>query len=223
MKKMLIAIIILLLIVIFLLLYCNCKKKCVLCDDKGKPGTDSCKVFCNENPGHLEGMISYNELVRITRLYAGDDGKSTITGTGEDDALSMVFDLKKIKTLLWQIDNHLCRNHCDSNARIGIRYYYVKYPPEIGTLEAADCYDGIGVGEKNKHALVMVPVHYVDGKGWVDFDIWRFPNECFHRFEPQDIHGVIPAPSGVPGADGGDNHGGIGPPPGSGIFPTNED
>jgi hypothetical protein len=219
MKKMLIAIIILLLIVIFLLLYCNCRKKCHICGDD-KKSSDSCRTFCYDSTGELQGMIDFNDLVKMSRDYATDLGKKTITGTGKLDALSMVFDLKKIKTLIWQIEHNACVNHCPEK-RLGIRFYYVKYPSNIGTPEAPHCFDGIGPDEKNKHALVMVPVYRDDNKKpWYDYNIWDKRPGCYWMFPqvaPKDsLYILFSASDG----DGGDNHGGIGPPPERGTFPA---
>ena len=226
MKKMLIAIIVLLLIVIFLLLYCNCRKKCASVPP-GKPA-DSCLVFCTDSVDRLQGMIDFNALARMSNDYARDPGKSKITGSGnpgKNDALSMVFDLKKIKTLIWQIEHYICRNHCDDR-KLGIRYYYVKYPPEVGTSDAPASLQRIDPSERNKHALVMVPVYYDKvKKEWHDFDIWNYPTSCFHMFPiPGGTSGLPSLFGGVTGTEeGGDNHGGIGPPPDPGVFPSSNE
>ncbi len=221
MKKMLIAIIILLLIVIFLLLYCNCRKKCVSCDDNKKPAAESCSVFCYTPPnGELEGMIDYANLAKMSFAYFSDAGKSKITGTTNDDALSMVFDLDKIKTLIWQMEKRACSLDC-KKVKLGIRYYYVKYPSTLGTAAAPDCLDGISAIEKNKHALVMVPVWWdAEHSVWRDYNLWERSDSCFPEFPPKNHGDSLRIGIAGTNGEGGDNHGGIGPPPGRGFFPS---
>lgn len=222
MKKMLIAIIVLLLIVIFLLLYCNCREKCDTSKKPDKP-TDTCNVICLTPPnGELEGMIDYAALVSMSRAYASDPGKNTITGTRSPDALSMVFDLNKIKTLIWEMEHRQCSLHC-KKLKLGIRYYYVKYPSTLETPAAPDCLDGIAATEKNKHALVMVPVWWDEqDRVWRDYNVWERSSECYPKFPPKtsadSLHIGVTGTNG----EGGDNHGGIGPPPAPGVFPSGE-
>jgi len=228
MKKMLIAIIILLLIVIALLLFCNCKKKCIACSEPGKPGkpADSCRLICLDYTNDdLSGMIDFTSLAEMSRKYAEDPGKGRISGTKQQDALSMTFDLEKIKTLIWQIENSVCKNGCDKR-QLGIRYYYVKYPETVGTNEAPESLRGIDPSEKNRHALVMVPAYWDEtAKQWKDFDIWnsRRPEKCYSRFPSPPSIGPDTIRAGLTGTngDGGDNHGGIGPPPDPGYFTGN--
>jgi hypothetical protein len=228
MKKMLIAIIILLLIVIALLLFCNCKKKCVTCNEPGKPGkpADSCQLVCFDyTDGNLSGMIDLTSLAEMSRRYAEDPSKGYINGTGQRDALSMTFDLEKIKTLIWQIENSVCSNGCDKR-QLGIRYYYVKYPETVGTSEAPESLRGIDPSERNRHALVMVPAYWDNENGqWKDFDIWNAgrPDKCYSVFPSPPRVGQDTIRAGLTGmdGDGGDNHGGAGPPPEPGYFTGN--
>ncbi len=222
MKKMLIAIIILLLVIIFLLIYCNCRKKCTTGKGSDKPA-DSCNVICLTAPeGDLEGMIDYTSLVNMSRAYASDPGKNTITGTENTDALSMVFDLNKIKTIIWEMEHRQCSLKC-KKLKLGIRYYYIKYPPNVGTPGAPDCLDGIVATEKNKHALAMVPVWWDEqDRVWRDYNVWERSKDCYPKFPPKtsadSLHIGLTGTNG----NGGDNHGGIGPPPAPGTFPTVE-
>lgn len=75
---------------------------------------------------------------------------------------------------------------------------------------------------RGKHALVMVPAYWNSTKNdWFDFDYRNVGSVC--RFFPIPYHGqrqeLAPSITGVSGD--GTNHGGIGPPPFTGTYPTN--
>ena len=199
--------------------------------------------FCREYPrtepsGVIEGWL----IDTMSGSYAADQGKGYITGTqdhpadphnpniaravslGQRDGLSMVFDLKKLKSLIWKMHKNACDNHCDSTVELGIRFYYIKYPLATGTDNPPRGLSGIGADVRNKHALVMVPVYKSKRDNeWYDYDLWNSGNQCFRPIINMGREGddVIYF-SGV-GADAGDNHGGVGPPPETGTFPTTED
>ena len=104
MKKLLIASNILLLGVIS---FQACDKKqrnktTNLTDDS----TISCSnQFCNDYRNvELQGRIDARNIQELSESYAGDIGKGFIKGdTNSRDALSVVFDIEKIKTLIYQI------------------------------------------------------------------------------------------------------------------------
>ena len=196
---------------------------------------DSCTLFCsNYKDSGLQGMITRDVLVRMSRDYFNDVCKSYISPsnvvnndyntarrTQQRDALSMVFDLKKLKTLIWQMERYSCQHHCNPKVAVGIRFYYVKYLPTTGTPQAPLCLRGISSNEKNKHALVMVPAFWNEKtKAWYDYNIWgkKFV-KCFMPFQSLDslvgVGGFFTL-DGDP--DSGDNHGGVGPPPDPGTF-----
>ncbi|MEO6455864.1 MAG: hypothetical protein ABIN97_17415, partial [Ginsengibacter sp.] len=98
-----------------------------------------------------------------------------------------------------------------------------KYPPDLGgrLRNKHDGLDGLPAENRNKHALVMVPAyknkHF--NNEWYDYDVWSGKADCFTPIkadQPDSIkffRGII--------ANAGDNHGGLGPPPGTGTFATN--
>jgi len=181
-------------------------------------------------------MITRGELAKMSDAYYRDDcksfisvpddvlnggGNNTARRTNKRDAMSMVFDLEKLKTLIWQMDRYSCTHPCTKEIPTGIRFYYVKYPNNLGTNEAPLCLQGLSENERLKHALVMVPVYWDSlTQEWRDFNIWsRDLSICFAPFPKVDSAFV-----GVGGVfrmgdpNSGDNHGGVGPPPDPGTF-----
>jgi hypothetical protein len=189
--------------------------------------------------GELRGKIPAILIDTMSGSYAADPGKGFITGTvfnePEDphntakmafgqsrDALSTVFDLQKLKLLIWAMNKNSCDNNCDTTIELGIRFYYIKYPPDAGDENGPLSLLGLK-NIKNKHALVMVPVYKSKkDKEWYDYDLFGNNRGCYNpiHYSANDDD-AVPVVYGI-GSDAGDNHGGVSPPPGTGTFPTNE-
>lgn len=236
MKKILIATNILLLGIIFFQ-GCNPKK-----DDKlaaSSSTADPCLMrFCKAYDGRdLQGKIDVKSIMEMSQAYKGDEGKSFIKNTcvvvndthniakigmGQD-ALSVVFDIEKLKNLIYQMECKAYTQHCDTSLKLGIRFYYIKYPCDLGPLRhKGDGLDGLTTGESSKHSLVMVPAYKNKvSKEWYDYNLWDI-RTCFPWIGIKNstddavgrFTGILP--------DAGDNHGGIGPPPEPGTFPSSD-
>ena len=227
MKKMLIAIIILLLFVIFLLLYCNCRKKCYRCGDDKKT-TDSCSVFCTTlDRGQMKGMIDFRLAKRMAQDYADDNGKKFVWDNERMekviDSKSIWFDYEKMKQFLAYVEQSICKNGCDTTLRLGIRFYYAKYPSAADMSAYPDLAE-VPIEYANKHTLFMVPTFW-NGVKHIDFDPGQVRTGC--TIGPIDSLGIGARVWGAAfrSADGGEdlqNHGSMRPPPaGSGVFPEN--
>jgi len=179
---------------------------------------DSCNLrFCKSySIDRIEGKLDGDMIKTLSESYSNDDGKGYINGRkDETDALSVVFDNEKIKTLIWTMENKACANRCDPSTQLGIRFYYIKYPNDLPRTDHG--LGGLLQEDRNKHSLVMVPVYKPAGSEfWYDYDLTAASvKECFPKDTTTTTHlvfGILP---------GGDNHGGIGPPPAPGTFPTN--
>lgn len=205
---------------------------------------DPCmRQFCKVYPAsYLNNSRIKGDLIKsMSDSFAADPGKGYISSSAGvffpgginpnimkagangavRDALSVVFDIEKLKTLIWLMDSAFCKASCDTTKELGIRFYYIKYPSTIGTSNSPEDLGGIKAENRNKHSLVMVPVYRkrnMPGAEWYDYDLWSLEPGCFHKiFLPNtsefQFWGIGPDP--------GDNHGGIGPPPEPGTFPTN--
>jgi len=223
-----------------LIVCCICNAGCKNNVSPTHPRTDSCAVFCSNyvTDSILQGMITMHTLMEMTDRYKKDKCKSQICPdnvvnddhntariTPQPDALSMVFDLKKLQTLIWQMERYACQHNCNPKVKLGVRFYYVKYPADLGTDRADACLSGLRETEKNKHALVMVPVYWNEGKKrWFDYNIWtRALNPgCFPIFSALDSLVGVAAFAREGDPNSGDNHGGVGPPPDPGTFPSSD-
>lgn len=203
------------------------------------PTPDSCLTkFCKPYfDRDLGGKIDNKMIEQMSKDYHNDGGKNFINNTcdvihdphntartgARPDALSVVFDIEKLKNLIYQMEEKACHYKCDTSTKLGIRYYFIKYPCDLGpSRNKGDGLDGLQADLSNKHSLVMVPVYKNKIKTkneWYDYDLWSSKKgNCFPPiFIPGDDvvfkDGILP--------DAGDNHGGIGPPPDPGTFPTN--
>jgi hypothetical protein len=195
---------------------------------------DTCMArLCRDTPtGHLTGMIDGLLLKQMSESYAKDAGKGYITTSSfgqrgkvklQRDGLSVVFDLNKLRLLILQMQrNAYCNNHCDTSIKLGIRFYYIKYPSNTGVPGASPSLDTLSSDLRNKHSLVMVPAYKrKTDTEWHDYDLWGSRSGCFNSilFPGSGNPSFIPM-GGVSG-DLGDNHGGVSPPPYPGTFPTN--
>jgi hypothetical protein len=219
MKKILIATNVLLFGII-LFMACNNKKY------EKKYDQPNCSKFCIDPPTvPLTGIINGDLLQTLSEDYESDKGKSMInynSATGDNsgkDALSLTFDLDKIKNFIWQMEHSICVAGCNPKPELGIRFYYIKYPKGLDTTNVPKDLAGIFASNANKHALAMVPVYKAADKEWYDFDFRGNENGC-----PVDKKNSSNGKytTGMISLGEGDNHGGIGPPPGRGTFPTLE-
>ncbi len=204
-----------------------CKQKLDL-----KPGsTNKCGlVVCKDYSGiPLDGVVDGNTLRSMSQAYADDRGKGfvslapDISGPPERDALSVVFRLEQLKNLISQIEQAACNAGCDSTTELAIRFYMIKYPANMGSTDVASCLKSLPAFCSNKHSLAMVPAFKKD-KEYYDFSLNNLVKDCFqHPLSITDSGSkrraaIIAIP--MPGS--GDNHGDLGPPPGLGVYPTNE-
>ncbi|HEV7779937.1 MAG TPA: hypothetical protein VGO58_01660 [Chitinophagaceae bacterium] len=202
---------------------------------------------CGDPNARLEGVISGDLLDTLSGAYLADVYKSFVSDvenvhidpnhdhstervipdyrTGRDsDALSMFFDLGKIKTFISKVENSVCTSGCDTSIKLGIRFYYIKYRFD---LDKDNELAGLPRNYNNKHALAMVPVYKSkrDGK-WYDFFFNPNPVSgagCVFDRTIIDIDGGYNTFALVGGDGDGTNHGGVGPPPAPGTFPTSEE
>ena len=191
---------------------------------------------CGNSDKRLEGVISGDLLDTLSKAYLADVCKSYVSLTGpvpadgpstdrvarKRDALSMFFDLEKIKTFISKMENSVCKSGCDTSIKLGIRFYYIKY--QFGADRENEL-SGVPREYEGKHALVMVPVYQKKSDmQWYDF--YFSPDAitsgpCVFSRTIIDLDGGYNT-FGLLGGDGdGTNHGGIGPPPDPGTFPTN--
>jgi hypothetical protein len=187
--------------------------------DSDQPNPCS-QVFCKEyDTIDLPGVIDGALLNTLSKDYNEDLNKSNISGTGNKDGLSMVFDIEKLKNLIWHIQKAACTANCDSKMELGVRFYYIKYPATLGTEQAPAGLrgtDGLQVINQNQHALAMVGVYRFPNGEWYDFDFNNLFSAC------SGLTGGVSDTVGTVAILGeGSNHGGVGPPPFPGTYPTN--
>jgi hypothetical protein len=209
------------------------------------PDTCLSRLCKNYDTVRLKGTINGEVLDSLSNLYYKDVFKSFISDLENEvvdenntartcitkpnwpngrrrDAMSMFFDLEKIKNFIWQVERSVCKSGCDTSIKLGVRFYYIKYPNNIAGIDGLE---GVPPDYKDKHALAMVPIYQnkTDSK-WYDF--YFKPNESiigpcvFYRplRDPGDGNFVTYA---LLGGDGdGTNHGGVGPPPEPGTYPS---
>jgi hypothetical protein len=190
---------------------------------------DNCKnVFCKSySDNDLNGTLSAQLIQDLSMAYKADAGKSNINGQEivrepQEDALSVVFNINKIKALIYLMESKRCYDGCSKNEQLGIRYYYIKYPDDLGPgRNKNDGLDSLDKSLSNKHSLVMVPTYKPEGsREWYDYNPWASsPTACYppilfqYANEKMNFMAIEPT-------NGGENHGGVGPPPKPGTFPT---
>ncbi|MEO8415160.1 MAG: hypothetical protein ABI472_15985, partial [Ginsengibacter sp.] len=138
------------------------------------------------------------------------------------DARSIWFDLKKIKTFVAYVEQSLCRNGCNDTTRLGVRFYYAKYPG-VTDMDHYPDLEGVPRIYARRHTLFLVPTVWDPVKKLnVDFDPANIKSNC--TFMPIDtikgrVWGIIPK---IVSVEEGQNHGSLMPPPASGgSLPTN--
>jgi len=191
---------------------------------------DSCLLKnCNELLTYTsfgeEEKITWDLAREMSRAYAADAGKNFINEgervTKMQDALSVTFSLQKLKQLIWLIEKKTCRSGCDTSYRIGIRFYFAKYPAVVGPASAYSDLRTLPLSYANKHTLFMTPA-YLKNDQWYDFDPFgRRGCPGQGSFDSSRTMLFMSAPGAGTTTDQ-DNHGGIAPPPDGGTFPTTE-
>ena len=171
----------------------------------------------------LTGTLNYNTIRTLSNSYAIDPWKSKIYSSTNDvknDALSVVFDLEKLKALIYFMEMQNCTNKCSKDYELGIRYYYIKYPSNLENEPEGSDLSGLDANNSNKHSLAMVPVYRkIGATTWLDYNPWASDGDnCFAQIKECEPNHKNPVIIAVP--DAGENHGGIGPPPEPGTFPT---
>lgn len=197
-------------------------------------GAGACiQSTCRDYTGlPIEGLISGSVLASMTEEYKRDPGKryvsqsaSAMERSNVEDARSIWFSLDKIKQYIWYIENQLCRSDCPASRKLGIRFYYMKYPANVGTAEAPAELQDVPRNFANLHSLAMVP-GYMIGDELVDFDPRFIGPGCSLRMlgKPKGQHqgGVNYADTAkiafILKTGEGSNHGGLEPPNGDGIY-----
>ena len=187
-----------------------------------------------ELPGRVRGYL----IKQMSDSYKADLGKSLINTvclsvppnpniTAKSgllpDALSVTFNIEQLKNLIYRMEIAACRFDCDS-VQLGIRYYFIKYPCEVGpNRRERDGLEALPASVAGKHSLVMVPavkVRQPNGTWeWIDYALWSSKKgDCFPKIYISGEDEIFTLDGSFP--DPGDNHGGVGPPPNPGTFPT---
>lgn len=171
--------------------------------------------------GDIPGTLSGSTLRALSQLYLRDLAKSKVNYASDpettiNDAMSICFDLKKMKELIYRIERTACKSGCDDGKQLGIRFYYIKYPETVGPDGTYSDLRLVPEECANKHSIAMVPA-YKDGDFWYDFEFEIPGKECkLSKASDNSKHiGLIVLGDGT-------NHGGIAPPPDPGTFPTND-
>jgi hypothetical protein len=230
MKKILITLNVLFLGII-LFQACNPKSKeksSVTTTSAESATTDSCgRTVCKDYSGiPLEGVVDGATLKGLSIAYSTDPGKANITdalmpdGSPTKDALSVYFRLDQIKNFIWQMEQVACIAGCDSTRDLAIRIYLIKYPDDLGSGHVAECLKSLPADCSSKHSLALVPA-YKRGSEYYDFSLTNFSYDCFGKPIPAGNPAGIKAAAIISMPGSGDNHGGIGPPPPPGTYPTN--
>jgi|GEM_PF-1161385 len=184
-----------------------------------------CKVYTEED---LNATLTGEIIREMTKAYAEDFGKSRINiegqnaRTAKEDALSVVFDLEKIKALIYMMESKNCNNNCGKNKKLGIRYYFIKYPNDLGNHPENDGLQDLPEDLRNKHSLVMVPAYFDKrDNAWYDYNPWGLPKtDCYPKIILDGNSNNLKQLVAIEPTDAGENHGGVGPPPKPGTFPT---
>jgi hypothetical protein len=153
---------------------------------------NSCENCYNKDftPEHLDFLDLENVVVDMIRNYKKNQYQN-ITAPGSmppvtDDARSVHFSLKKLKSFIYYIENTICDRKSKCNTvlgELGIRFYYAAYDQTMSTGSGIHPYAG-------KHTLVLVPTYtkdFEDGNPPQNVDLcpdW-FINE--DGCEPEDL------------------------------------
>ena len=228
MRKLLIASNVLLLVIILLQATSQVSPDKSTMRSSNLPDPCSSRICKDYTHIELPGMINGQLAKSMSEAYARDQGKAYITPgplgskVRTPDALSISFELEKIKNLIWKIEHSVCRVGCDTSVKLGIRIYYAKYPSSLGAQSRPqDDLTGLPREYANKHTVFMTGV-YKKNNQWIDFDFNKVSSGC--KFESIAVSlnkfsfwGLLEGQD-----NSGDNHGGIAPPPAPGTFPTQQ-
>lgn len=202
---------------------CNSSNSQTVSNLSFQQGFDSCqKLMCKSYPDNPPaGVISDGLLTDLLKLYQKDKGKSYITRThGEinpvEDARSIWFPLDKIKHYIWYIEHHVCEAGCYDKMKLGLRFYYIKYPDNLKGPDVPLEIRSLPASYAGHHSLVMVPGYIYKNK-LIDFDPASLTQGC----NPRRLHlhnqvtdtvriGLTLRETGID--INGENHGGIEPP-----------
>lgn len=221
MNKILSAIIIVLLIIISLM---TCKIKTgskAVTATTARTSGGCPDTFCmvSHIEGDIPGMLSGSTLAALSDLYFRDKAKSKINYATDaepaKDALSICFDLKKMKELIFRIESNACNSGCADGKELGIRFYYIKYPEKVGPDGTYEELRALTADCANKHAIAMVAA-YKEGESWYDFD-YEIPDKtkaCNLKSASVNSKHI-----GLIVQGDGTNHGGMAPPPDPGTYP----
>jgi hypothetical protein len=187
--------------------------------------------YCNPSrlpPGTAQspGFISVETAKLLSQNYSRDMGKNMVWEKGTDrseeqDALCIWFDLLKMKRFITYVESSACGAGCGDSLKLGIRFYYAKYPDK-NTMEKTPDLLGVPLEYANHHTLFMVPTYrdYAKNKN-VDFDPQSFKKGCIINQPFITGKGIV-----YLGFDSTNNttdiqnHGSMRPPPpNTGIFP----
>ncbi|MFZ1678960.1 MAG: hypothetical protein WBP41_18510 [Saprospiraceae bacterium] len=174
--------------------------------------------------GAPSNVISYKTAKFLSENYANDVGKSLINGVDlsnseRKDAVSCWFPMDMIKQFIWYTESQMCRFSCSDSVKLGIRFYYGKYPDKVHTQKDYLDLNVLPQSFSNRHTLFMVPM-YANHKGkWIEFDPSAIEKNC-------DLPDSIKVDTNISvitkpfiyslwsdAGDNADNHGGLRPPP----------
>ena len=194
---------------------------------------DSCgrQVCKNYDSIPLEGVIDGATLHDMSVAYAADPRKGYVSKPGQEsiwdttqrDALSVVFTLEQLKNFISKMEQASCRAGCDSSTELAIRFYMIKYPSNLGspTASVPECLKDLSATCASKHSLALVPAFKKAGV-FYDFSLTNFSKDCFSIPMPTGNLSSIKmaAMTSTPEPGSAENHGGLGPPPAPGTYPT---
>lgn len=112
-----------------------------------------CKNYCMDFTGNSDYTIIEGTTVReMARAY-----KNT-PGLNPDDARSVWFELDDLKKFIWNLQNSICKQNCNTdNLKLGVRIYYARYP-QTGP-GAPEPFNGLPPEYTAKHTVFMVPTY----------------------------------------------------------------
>lgn len=195
------------------------------CPEMDKCRMQACKIYTESD---LVNTIDDQLLRSMSEAYAQDLAKSRVHSrpgnarTDTADALSIVFDIEQIKALIYLMERKRCENSsCDPGTKLGIRYYYIKYPDNLGPQCPYPALNGLDKSLRNKHSLAMVPAYFNTAENmWKDY----YPrlstqSRCFPEVTNLTVkENNLKSIANVLPQSAGENHGGMAPPPPTGIF-----
>jgi hypothetical protein len=202
-------------------LFYSCKEQ--------EPPKHECPPHCKDYTDvEMKGIIDANVAFDIANSYKTDKSKSTIEGTGQQDANSIWFSLETLKQYIWKMETELAKNKCNIDSlNLGIRIYYGKYP-DVETMRK--------LGFKPEYALhhtAFIVGTYKGKKNHIDFDPWNIGKDACRPTPLRELldrrnqigRAAAAGAGGREGDPGVLNQGDLKPPPadeGFG-FPTSDD